>query len=148
MYFNRRCVIMDYDLLVEKNEKRNEKFLNEFSVWLEKQNLVKKTIRKHVSNADLFINSYLVWSEINKMEDGVNEIDYFFSYWYVEKCLFSTVNSLKEMIGSLKKFYKCMNELGYVSDENYKQVCDIIKENKDDYIEYMEEYNNFDDYLF
>lgn len=31
---------MDYDLLEEKNEKRNEKFLNEFSDWLEEQNLV------------------------------------------------------------------------------------------------------------
>lgn len=142
---------MDYDLLVEKNEKRNEKFLNEFSDWLEKQNLVEKTIRKHVSNIDLYINCYLTWSEIRKMEDGVYEIDYFFRYWYVEKCMFSTVNSLKEMFGSLKKFYKCMNELNYVSDENYNKICEIIKENKDDYIEYMEEYNNFDDfddYLF
>lgn len=140
--------MMDYDLMILKNEKRNEKFLNEFTKWLEKQDLVKKTINKHVSNVNLYINSYLVWHDIIKMEDGVYEIDYFFRYWYVEKCMFSTVYSLKEMFGSLKKFYKCMNDLNYVSDENYKQVCDIIKENKDEYIDYMEEYNDFDELDF
>lgn len=140
--------MMDYDLMILKNEKRNQKFLNEFTKWLEKQDLVKKTINKHVSNVNLYINSYLIWHDIIKMEDGVYEIDYFFRYWYVEKRMFSTANSLKEMFGSLKKFYKCMNELNYISDENYKQVCDIIKENKDEYIDYMEEYNDFDELDF
>lgn len=44
---------------VEENHKRNEKFIKEFESWLIQKNLAKKTIRKHLNNASLYINDYL-----------------------------------------------------------------------------------------
>lgn len=36
-----------YEVNLEKNRKRNEKYIKEFEGWLNEKNLVKKTIRKH-----------------------------------------------------------------------------------------------------
>ncbi len=44
----------DWDKEIEKNQKRNEKFINEFEDWLKEKKLVEKTIRKHINNASLY----------------------------------------------------------------------------------------------
>ena len=49
----------DYDKKVEENIERNKIFIEEFKVWLSEKGLVKKTIKKHLSNIDLYLNSFL-----------------------------------------------------------------------------------------
>ena len=46
----------DYEKLQEKNEKRNKKYLNAFENYLKKQGLTTKTINKHLSNVDFYLN--------------------------------------------------------------------------------------------
>ena len=75
----------DYDKKVEENKKRNEKFINEFGEWLNSKNLVKKTIKKHIGNIDFYINDYLVYYEIIKMEEGMNEVYSFFKWLVYRK---------------------------------------------------------------
>lgn len=63
----------DYDAWekkVEENHKRNEKFIEEFESWLIQKDLAKKTIRKHLNNASLYINDYLNYYDASTMEDG------------------------------------------------------------------------------
>ncbi len=65
---------MDYDKEVEKNTKRNEKYLIEFEDWLINKGLKEGTIGNHLSNVDLFINYYLNYYDIIKAEDGLDKI--------------------------------------------------------------------------
>lgn len=110
----------NYEIKLEQNKKRNEKYLKEFESWLNNKWLVKKTIRKHLSNTELYLDSFLTYYDITKMEDGINEIDTFFSDWFIRKCMCSSKNSIKETAASIKKFYQCVSEHNYVSKEDYE----------------------------
>ena len=48
------------------------------------------------------------------------------------------------MTASIKKCYKCMWELGYVNKEDYDILCDELKDNMDEFLESLEEFDNFD----
>ena len=65
---------MAYEEKMSKNIKRNEKYLEGFEIWLTQKNLVPKTIKNHLTNIKLFINDYLNYNEIIKVEDGLPEI--------------------------------------------------------------------------
>lgn len=130
----------NYEELRSENEKRNKKFISEFEIWLNEKGLVSKTIRNHLSNIDLFLNDYLNYYEIEKMEDGCTSINMFMD-WFMRKCMWSSVSSIKSNATSIKKFYQCMNELNHISKEDYKFVCDSIKNNMKDWISEMQEYD-------
>ena len=68
----------------EANIKRNEKYIKEFEQWLNENNLAKKTIRKHVNNASLYINDYLNYYDITKAEEGMDEVYSFLNGWFIE----------------------------------------------------------------
>ena len=136
---------MDYEIKMNKNVKRNEKYLNGFEKWLNKNGLTNKTIKKHLSNTDLFINDYLNYYDIVKAEDGLEEVYTFLDGWFIEKCMWSSRNSLKETIASLKKFYQYMSENNYVDVNDYKETFDFIKNNMDELLESVDEFNNFDE---
>ena len=80
----------DYEVNVKENRKRNDKFLNEFETYLKKNKLSDKAIRNHVSNVDLYINEFLNYYDVTKMEDGMFEIGMFLGDWYIRKCMWST----------------------------------------------------------
>ena len=73
-------------------------------MWLSEKGLVKKTIKKHLSNIDLYLNSFLNYYEVETMEVGINRIDSFLGDWFVRKCMWSSKNSIKENSASIKKF--------------------------------------------
>ena len=129
---------------VKENYKRNEKFLSEFDKYLVNNKLSDKTIRNHMSNVSLYINDYLNYYEAATMEEGCFEIDCFLGDWFIRKCMWSTASSIRSTAASIKKFYKCMNELGHVSNEDYKSLCSTIKNCMDDWIDEVNDYNNFD----
>ncbi len=133
---------MDYELKIEQNRKRNEKFIKEFESWLTQKDLVKKTIRKHLNNVSLYINDYLNYYDVEKMEDGIYSIYGFLDGWFIEKCLWSSRNSLKETASSIKKFYQCMSEIGYVTVDDYKKLCREIKDNMDEFLAQMDAFDD------
>ena len=132
----------DWEKKVEANHKRNEKFIQEFENWLSQKGLAKKTIRKHVNNASLYINDYLNYYDAEKMEDGIHFVHGFLDGWFIEKCLWSSRNSLKETSASIKKFYECMSEKEYVTKDDYKSLCREIKDNMDEYLEQMDAFDD------
>ena len=134
--------MFDYERKVEKNIKRNKKFIDEFEQWLIEKGFAKKTIRKHLSNIDLYINDYLNYYDITKMEDGMVDVYSFLNVWFIEKCLLTSRNSLKEMVSSVKKFYQCMSEKEYVKKEDYKELCNLIKDNMDEFLDSIDEFDN------
>lgn len=134
--------MFDYENKVEENRKRNEKYLKEFEKWLSDKGFVKKTVRKHLSNVGLYINDYLNYYDITKVEDGMNYIHSFLDGWFIEKCLWASKNSLKDTAASIKKFYQYMSENNYVSVDDYKNMCSFIKNNMDEFLEQVNAFNN------
>lgn len=128
---------------VEKIVKENQKYLNAFEKWLKEKKLSIKTIREHLSNADLYLNDYLAYRNEETLQEGCIEVDDFISDFFIHKCMWSSVYSIKTTVASIKKFYSCMLEYGYIESESYQILCDIIKENMDVWIEEMEEYDAF-----
>lgn len=134
----------DFEVLVEKNTKRNEKFLKEFAKWLDEKGLTEKTKRKHFSNVDFYINDFLNYYDVYKMEDGIFEIDDFLGDWFIRKCLWSSRNSIKETAASIKKFYQCMMEFKHIEEDDYKKLCDVIKNNMEIWLDTMDDYDSED----
>ena len=138
----------NYEEKIKENIKRNKKFIKEFKKWLRGKNLSDKTIKKHVSNVEFYLDDFLNYYDITKMEDGCSMIDDFLGDWFIRKCMWSSKTSIKENAASIKKFYQCMNELGYVSYDSYNNLCFIIKEHMKYWLEEMDIYENEDDYYF
>jgi len=105
--------------------------------WLIQKGLVPKTIRKHLNNANLYINNYLNYYEASTMKDDVHSVYGFLGGWFIEKW-WSSKNSIKDTVASIKKFYECMSEKGYVTNEDYKALCKEIKENMNCFLELMD----------
>ena len=128
----------------EKNEivKKNEVYLNEFKKWLTDKGLVSKTIDKHLENVEFYINEYLNYYEPTEMEEGCYDLNSFLGDWFIRKCLWSTASSIKENAASIKKFYKCMVELGYVDKNVYQELVDEIKECMDEWLEAVDDYDD------
>ena len=128
----------DYDKKVEENKICKERKV----LPLNKKGLVKKTVRKHLNNVDLYINDYLNYYAITKVEDGMSSVHSFLDGWFIEKCLWASKNSLKETAASIKKFYQFMSENNYVSVDDYKDMCSFIKENMDEFLEQVDAFDN------
>lgn len=135
----------DYDKEVKKNEKRNEKFLEEFENYLREKNLSSKTISNHLSNVDFYLNNYLVYYDVIKMEDGVSELGGFLGDWFIRKCMWSTESTVRSTAASIKKFYQCMLELNHINEGDYKFLADTIKEDLPNWVKSVNKYNSFDE---
>lgn len=135
---------------LKENTKRNEDYLKMFEKSLEEKQLTTKTIRKHVSNIDFYLNDYLTYyDEIIKMEDGTQYTRSFLGDWFIRKAMWASKSSIKEMASSLKKFYEYMSALGFVKISDYQEMCYEIKDNMDRYLENLEDYDNGTfDFLF
>ena len=135
---------------LKENTKRNEDYLKMFEKSLEEKQLTAKTIRKHVSNIDFYLNDYLTYyDEIIKMKDGTQYTGSFLGDWFIRKAIWASKSSIKEMVSSLKKFYEYMSALGFVKISDYQEMCYEIKDNMDLYLENLEDYDNGTfDFLF
>ena len=132
----------DLEKKIEENKKRNKKFMKEFEEYLKEKNLKDKTIKKHLSNVDLLINDYLNYYDIETPEEGINSVYSFLSGWFIEKCMWATVYTTKETAASIKKFYAYMSEKGYVKKEDYKELCEELKDSMDEILEYLDAFDN------
>ena len=128
---------------LEKNSKRNDIFLSEFSDYLKKSDVTDKTIRKHISNINFYLNNFLTYYEdFIVMEDGVNEVDNFLGDFFLRKCLWASKTSIKEYSAILNKFYKCMLENKHIEEQAYKDLCDEIKQGMDYWLESLDDFDN------
>ena len=130
------------DVLINKANAQNKQILTNFSEYLKESGLAPKTIEKHVENIDFYINTYLLYYEIQSPHQGVDALDDFFTDFFPRKAMWSSVNSVKENITSLKKFYKFLNELKLVSNEELKEMNAMIKEEKENWMSLYQ--NEFD----
>ena len=121
--------------------KDNEKYLNEFEKWLVKQQLANKTIELHLSNVDNYINEFLCYTCAYNMIEGMDRVGTFFDDWFPQRA-YIRKDGVNKYCSSIKKFYQCMKELGYVDEEDYNDLCFYIKEEKEVWIDVAETINN------
>ena len=136
----------DYDQKCNEIRVKNEEYLAKFREDLTQAGLTQKTIVRHFSNIDFYINTYLLREEPLEMDEGSCEykLDNFFGYFFIRKCMWSTPASIKSTAASVKKFYKSMLEHGHISNEQYDGLISTIRSNMQDWIHDCEAYNDPD----
>lgn len=127
---------------IKENQTRNKKIIKEFEEWLKEKSLSDKTIKKHISNVDIFINDYLNYYDIETAEEGITSVYSFLNGWFIEKCMWATPYTTKEEAASIKKFYAYMSEKGYVEKEDYKFLCEELKDSMDEILDTLEAFDN------
>ena len=85
----------EYELECQRQIERNEEFLELFESEMMSAGLTRLTIRKHLSNVDFYINSYLLREEPLDMECGCSKIDVFLGDYFICKCMWSTPVNIK-----------------------------------------------------
>ena len=136
-----------YEQECDRIHEENEGHLVEFEKYLVDAGLKDATIKRHVSNVDFYINTYLLREDAYRIERGCYMTDDFLGYFFIRKCLWSSPTSIKQNAASFKKFYKCMLELGHIEQADYDALLADIKEGMPIWLEECAEYNDFDDSL-
>ncbi len=126
--------------------KENEKLLAAFEEWMLKQNSSKKTIDKHVSNIDFYINEFLLYEEATKASEGAEQIDMFLGYWFIKKAMWASKTTIKENATSLKKFYQYLLSIDKIDKESFEDLKETIKQCMPDWLKTLEKYDNPDIY--
>lgn len=119
--------VEEYEEKCKKIREENESLLETFSDGLEGLN--PKTISRHLSNAEFYINTYLLYEDACDFTQGVWKIDDYLGYFYIRKCMWSTPGNIKSTAASIKKFYQCMLKHEMIQKSDYEYLCETIKEN-------------------
>lgn len=122
--------------------KENERLLMEFAEWLQSSGLSTKTIEKHVSNVDFYVNDYLLYDDAIEAKDGANFIGEFLGYWFIKKAMWANRTSIKSNAASLKKFYIFMLEKGLIDAEDLSDLKQTITESMPEWLATLERYDD------
>jgi len=133
-----------YETECKRVKENNAIFLNGFQRWLEAKNLSAKTIDRHVSNIDFYINDFLLYEEPLEAAEGVSRVNDFLGYWFIRKAMWASPTSIRKNIASLKHFYAYMNKIGQITDADFSDMKEEIKEGKDEWIETLQRYDDLD----
>lgn len=102
--------------------------LDIFRDWLEQAQLSVKTIERHMSNANFFLDAYLPSMSAETIQDACGYVPDYLGYFLIHKCTWTSANTIRQNATSLKKFFLCMVEHGYVRQDSYDQLVADIKE--------------------
>ncbi len=117
----------DYEKDSEEIREENKVLLKAFEKRLLVSGLKNKTITKHIQNVDFYINDYLLYDDCVHAKDGISSVHGFFNWFFPRKAMWSSKASTKETVASLKKFYKCLSELGFLEVTDYEFLLSEIK---------------------
>ena len=123
----------EYEKECETIRTENEIYLDLFEKDLLASGLQEKTVRRHVRNAAFYINTFRLHEEPKPMKEGTECAGSFLGYFFIRKCMWSTPESIRSTATSLKKFYRCMLEHGYIDQQSYDDMYYNIKENMEDW---------------
>ena len=112
-----------YENECNKIRETNAGLLELFEKNLAAQGLSGRTIRRHMSNADIYINDFLLHDDIHPMENGVHMLNGYLGDFFIRKDLSSTPGAIRTAAASIKKFYRCMLEHGKIKKEDYDRLC-------------------------
>ena len=131
-----------YEKECKKIRKENEALLSAFETWLSSKNLTGKTIDRHLSNVEFYINDFLLYEDAIKATDGMDEIGMFLGYWFIKKAMWSNKAAIKKNATSLKKFYQYLCEDGKITKDSLQDMKGRIEEDMPEWLATMERYDD------
>lgn len=131
-----------FEVECNKQKEENHTFIIGFTRYLENKKILQKTINKHVYNIDFYINDFLLYESPQRASEGITELNYFFSYWFIRKAMWASATSIIGNIASLKHFYSYMNKIGLVSNKELLEMKVEIKDTKDEWIATVKKYDD------
>ena len=123
---------------------KNSIVLAGFRKYLEAKNLSDKTINKHTSNIDFYINEFLLYYEPIEPKEGIRQIGFFLGYWFIRKAMWASVTSIRENITSLKHFYTFLLLERKIKQHELDEMKREIKECKDDWLKTLKQFDDPD----
>ena len=117
----------EYEEKCKLIKQENESLLEMFEKDLEGLN--QKTINRHLTNVDFYINTYLLREDAYDFTHGIWDIDGYLGYFFIRKCMWSTPGNIKSTAASIKKFYQCMLKQEMIQKADYEYLCETIKDN-------------------
>ncbi len=133
-----------YELECEKRKSENALYLAEFSKYLKEKALSEKTIKKHITNCEFFLNEYLVYASPLTAIEGIMYVGDFLGDWFIRKTMWASVTSIKENLSSLKHFYAYMLSKDHIVKAAYNKLLLDIKKNKARWLETMSAFDDPD----
>lgn len=133
-----------YEKECARIREENGKLLNDFAKWLKEKNLSSKTIDKHLSNVEFYINEFLLYEEAIDAADGIDEIRNFLGFWFIKKAMWASKPQIKSNARSFKKFYQFMLEKHNISQESYMGLQETIKNEMQEWLDTMDRYDDPD----
>ena len=76
----------DEDNLYEKLQKENEEYVKIFESDLLEKGLSAKTVNRHISNIDFYLNHFLLYGDLIPMKHGCGMVDAFLGEFFIRKC--------------------------------------------------------------
>jgi len=134
----------NHEQVCKRIKKDNVKLLEQFNQWLSEKGLAEKTLRRHVENADFYINTFLLYEDAIPASEGVSRISMFLGYWFIRKATWAGPSAIRENAASLKKFYTFMQEQDEVSAEALQDLKETIKEEMSEWMGTVERYDDPD----
>jgi site-specific recombinase XerD len=134
---------LDYDVQVEGIKKLNEPILREFQKSLERARLSKKTVKSHVDNIDFFAEYLVYYEPLERLDEAdAGDVSSFLMDWFPRKALWASPSSTRSYLASFKKFFVWMGETKRIPAEVVDDVLIMLKEDKQDFIDAVEDDEN------
>ena len=130
----------EWERQIEEAKTHNNKLLIEFEKHLKTKSLKSNTIKNHIDNVEFYANDFLLRNEIIPVEKGILQIGNFLGDFFIRKASWASKYTIQENIASFKKFYSFLNEIGKVSKIELAEMKELIKDEKSDWIEEVENY--------
>lgn len=134
--------IYDNDKTVAELKGEIEKFLKEFRKWLEDKGKAESTVDRHLSNCNFFLNEYLMYENVDSVEESPHAIGHFLGYWFIKKAMWSSPASIKANAASLKLWCTFLAEKGLITQEELDEVKMEIKVMLPEWIASVERWND------
>ena len=108
----------------ERLRSDNARLRERFCDWLRSRGLSRRTIERHVGNAGVYLDEFLLYDDPVEASEGArsHHLRMFFDYWFVRKCVCASPTGMRAMAASLKKFYAFMDEVGEVTPQDSQEV--------------------------
>ena len=90
----------EVDVVMHKMNAQNEQILEDFKIYLEESGLAPKTIDRHTGNIEFYINTYLLYYDLESPHEGHYRLDDFFTGFFLTKAMWSSPATVKENIAS------------------------------------------------
>lgn len=132
-----------FEALQKQQEKINDELLDEFSSFLLATGLKAKTVKNHINNLDFFLNCFLLDTDLILPEEGIVELDSYFSDFFPRKAMWSSPTSVNSTCASVKKFYLFLLDKKMITKSEFQLLNVVIKTEK---IEWLSHYVTPDDW--